>query len=786
MSDNSFNNLPKDDINFDKIIKLVWRNLWLYIICVIIAFGTAFLYNKYSVPVYGVSSSILIKEDDSQPFSQGVDNMFSGDLFGGDQNLQNELIIMQSIPIIEKTIKNLDLEVAYYDFKDYQYHDAYRSSPFKIVFFEEHPQIVGTMFDLFFNPDGSFNLVLEENDITIFDYKNDRVVGKKDELEINIKGKLGQVIETEDFKFIVQLIDENDITIEEGKQYGFQLYTNINLTRIYQGKLLFTIVDKKATVINVSMETTSVQRGKDIINELIRVYSESNLAEKNHIANMTIEYIDSQLKEVSRSLNLTEDSLQRFLSKNQLVDVEDQASSMSAQLLNLQNRLAELLTQKKYFSYVGDYLQGNNEVTQIIAPSSMGIQDPLLNKLIMDLSTAQSTRDNLIDNNQERNPIVQRLTIQIENLKSVVAENIKSASNSNELSIEEMQKRIYQLEREIRKLPKTQLQLGGIQRSYQLNDAIYNYLLQKHAEAKITKASNLPDNIVVAPAYKNGGGAVAPNKSLTYAIAFVLGLGIPSGFLLLVLLLRQTVETRDDLEKITNAPILGTILHSRNKKENNLFKNYPQSNIAESYRALRTNLNFYLKNKKTKTILITSTVAGEGKSFNALNIASSYAGLGAKTILVNCDMRKATKVIDTQEANVGLSTFLSGKSSMKQIIHTQEMENLHYIASGPIPPNPMELIASAKTNELVQYLKENYSCIIFDATPMAQVTDAFNLIQFSDVCVVVTRHKYTNKKVLKLVLKDLKLKEIENVALILNDNRIANEQYGYGYGYYEK
>lgn len=785
MTDSSYH-LPQDEINFNKMFKLVWRNLWLFIICGILTLGTAFIYNKYSVPVYKVSSAILIKENESSPLSQGMDDMFSGNLFGSNKNLQNELIIIQSFPLIEKTIQNLDLEVGYYEFKNHLYHDAYNSSPFKIVFYKEHPQLISTMFNLHFNPDGSFNLIVEETDVVVYDYLTDSKLYELDDFKLNMKGSLGQVIETKYFKFIVQLTDENFSDFEIQKKFSFKLRTNQTISQQYAGKLNFSIADKKATVIDISLETTSVSRGEDVLNELIRVYSQSNLAEKNHIANMTIEYIDSQLKEVSRSLNLTEDSLQRFLSKNQLVDVEDQASSLSEQLMNLKNKMAELLIQKRYFNYVADYLEGNNEETQIIAPSSMGIQDPLLNKLIMDLSTAQSTRANLIQNNQERNPIVQRLSIQIDNLKSVVAENMASAKNSNEMSLDEMQKRISQLEREIRKLPKTQLQLGGIQRSFQLNDAIYNYLLQKHAEAKITKASNLPDNIVVSPARQFGNGAIAPNKIRNYLIALFVGAGFPLGLLILITLFKQKIEIRDDIERITNAPILGTILHSRNKKENNIFTDRPQSNIAESFRSLRTNINFFLKNSETRTILVTSTVSGEGKSFNSLNIASSYAALGYKTILVNCDIRKATKVIEIADLKLGLSTYLSGKNSIKEIISLTGIENLNYIAPGPIPPNPMELIASTKTNMLLKNLKENFECIVMDGTPLAQVTDSFNLMQFADINILVTRYKYTDKRILKLVLKDLKLKEIDNVALILNDNRIDSEQYGYGYGYYEK
>lgn len=785
MSDQQSNNLPQDEINFEKIFKLVWRNLWLFIICGVLAMGAAFIYNKYAVPTYKVNASILIKEDESSPFTKGMNDLFTGNLFGGNQNLQNELLILQSRPIIEQMVNNLDMEVAYYEYHDFQYHDAYGRSPFKIILIKDHVQLVGAKIDLFFRPDGSFTLEVQKQNAITYNYIADNKTAELEDYSISMKGNLGEIIETAAFKFIVELTDETIFNSDEEQQFAFSLRTNKALSTYFENALKFSIADKQATVINIELETTSVQRGEDVVNELIRVYSKNNLDEKNHIANMTIDYIEAQLQEVSESLVLTEDSLQQFLSENQLMDVETQAAGYSEQLMVLQNQLAELITQKRYFTYVSDYLKENEEEAQIIAPASMGVQDPLLNKLIMDLSEAQSRRSNLIQNKQERNPIVQRLTIQIDNLKSVVAENITSAQNSNNIRISELQKRIDKLENEISKLPKTQLQLGGIERNYQLNDAIYNYLLQKHAEAKITKASNLPDNAVVEPASMVGTTPVAPNKKMVYIMGFVLGVGLPFGFLLLLMQLKTKVELRDDLEKITNAPILGSVLHSR-KKAHNVFAGSGQSNMAESYRSLRTNINFYLKNKNTKCILVSSSITGEGKSFNSVNIAASYAALGNRTILLNSDMRKATPLFEPADANVGLSTFLNGDTDWQKIIQNADMENLYYIPSGPIPPNPMELIASTKTDELFARLKDNFDCIVIDSTPMAQVTDAFNLVKFADVCLMVTRYKYTPKKVLRLVLKDLKQKQIENVGLLLNDNRIAGEQYGYGYGYYKK
>ena len=350
------------------------------------------------------------------------------------------------------------------------------------------------------------------------------------------------------------------------------------------------------------------------------------------------------------------------------MNVDDQATRLSEQQLELQNQLAELMTQKRYYSYIKDYNSGKSDETQIIAPAAMGVTDPLINKLIEELSTAQAQLDNLIKNNQGRNPMVNRLNIQINNLKSTVSENISSADRANDLAINEMQNRITQLDKKISKLPETQMQLGGIERTYKLNDAIYNYLLEKQAEAKITKASNLPDNVIIESAHMVGLLPVSPNKMLNYIIALFVGFAIPFSILLLKTNLKTTITTQEDIENITNAAILGKVFHYNNRKENNVFIASPRDKTAETFRTLRTNLNFAMEGKSNKTILVSSCVSGEGKTFSALNIAAAYAQVGKKTILLNFDLRNSHSTIKNTDNSKGLSSYLSEEASLDEII----------------------------------------------------------------------------------------------------------------------
>jgi tyrosine-protein kinase Etk/Wzc len=774
----------KNNMDIQKIVKLLFRNIWIILLCVFIALAIAYAYNYYAIPTYKVSATLLLKDKSERNRSSEESSYINSDLLVRNQNLQNELEILKSYPIIEQAVEKLNLEVSYYEYKNYQYHNAYKKVPFKVFIFKEHPQLVGPVFDIHLNSDGSYSLKVKNQDGMVYNYNTGQIIREREDLELDIKGNLGQIVETEDFKFLITINDNDSLLLQNNIFYAFKLSTNKQIVSQLKGRLNFYIPNDLATIIEISTEVNSVQLGIDIINELIQVYSESNLEKKNHLANMTLEYIDEQLDEISASLNLTENNLQQFMSQNKMMNVDEQSTRLAQQRLNLQNQLAELMTQKRYYEYIKEYNTNSSDEVQIIPPSAMGVQDPLLNNLIQELSTAQAQKANMINNNQERNPIVNRLDIQINNLKSTITENIAAAALNNEISINEMQNRIAQIENEISNLPKTQMQMGGIRRNYDLNNSIYNYLLEKQAEAKITKASNLPDNVIIEPAHLSSSAPVSPNKMRIYSIAFLLGLGIPIGILLLLNSFKTTITTQEDIENITNAAVIGKIFHYNNRKEKNVFISSPGSKTAETFRTLRTNLNFALNGSLHKTILVSSCLSGEGKSFNALNIASSYAQMGKKTVLLDFDLRNSKSVIKNKNKTVGLSLFLNEEVTLNEIIQKTDLKNLDIIHSGPVPPDPLDLMEKEIVADLFKFLRENYDYIIIDTPPLAQVSDALTIIEYSNLSLIVTRYNVTKKKLLRLVLKELKNKNIKNVNLLINDNKLVSEQMGYGY--YEK
>jgi capsular exopolysaccharide synthesis family protein len=783
MSESQNFNLQEEN-DLKKIAELITRNYKLFFAFIILAIGLAYLVNRFSIPVYKISSSVLIKQDTKQSGGGSLGDFLNSGLFSMNQNFQNELWVLKSSPVFEQTINNLDLSVSYYFKEGLRFHDAYKNTPFHTAFNQNHVQPINVRFYITFMNKDYFEIRAESGKTAFYNFEKNKVIYKKDSWSFEKSGKIGELIATEDLAFTVEMDNTNKFT--EKTSYGFEFKDIPSLVTRFQNEFQFNSVDKLATVVEISLKNESLIKGIDLVNELMRVYSIQNLDRKNHIATITIDYIERQLNEISDSLSQTEDNLQTFRSSNQLLDITEQASAISTQYIDLQNQLAELVSRKKYYDYVSDYLSKNDDFSNIVVPSSMGIPDMLLNSLMSELIAAQAQQSNLIKNNQEKNPLVQKLAIQIQNIKKTISENISAAGKSASIAIDEMNKRIRKVETEISKLPATQRKLGSIERKYKLNDAIYNYMLEKRAEAKITKASNLPDDIIIEPAKMVGVTPISPNKRKNYLIALILALVLPFGYLTIKSAVNNKVEAQDDIAKLTNEPVLGKIMHNHYKTNNVIFE-FPKSNIAESFRALRTNLEFYVGGGHKKVIMVTSCLEREGKTFLALNLAMSYAQLGKRTILVDFDLRKNERYfMENEESQEGLSSFMIDKVNLEDIILKSPHDKLDYIHSGILPPNPVELMALDKTEKLLTKLKEDYDIIVLDTTPLAQVTDAYLLVDHAELKIVVVRQNYTLKNVFSVIMKDLQLKKVSNVCIVLNDNKAYRDQYGYGYGYYNK
>lgn len=777
------NTTLQEENELKKTTELLLRNYRLIIPCIIICLGLAYVVNRFSLPVYKISSSILIREHNNQNNQGNVNNYLNSNLIGQNQNLQNELSVIKSSPVIDQTIKNLDLQVKYFRKVDFRKRDSYNHTPFRVSMIDNHSQPVNVDFKIIFLGGTRFRIEGKSKEASFYNFMEEKTKYVRNDWSFSMDGEFGKWIETEDIAIELTLDSTMPLPELGNESHGFTLNTIFSLNNEIKNNLEFKLVDRLATVIEIRYKSESVEKGTNIVNEIMNVYSQQNLNRKNHIANITIDLIERQLDEISDSLIQTEDNLMKFRSSNQVLNITDQASGLTTRYLDLQNQLAEMMSRKRYYDYVSDYLIKNDNFSNMLLPAAMGISDQMLNSLISELISAQAQQSNLIENNQEKNPLVPKLGIKIENLKETISQNITAVGKTTSISIDEMNNRINKMETDISRLPSTQRKLGTIERKYRLNDAIYNYLLEKRAEAKITQASNLPDDLIIEPAGLVGIGPVTPNIIVNYLIAFFLGIFMPYGFLTLKSILNNQIDSQEDMERLVNVPVLGNILHNTYKTRN-IMREFQKSNIAESFRALRTNLDFYLRGGNKKVILVSSCIQGEGKTFIATNLAISYGQLGRKTILVSFDLRKSDPFFRDQEiAEEGLSSYLAHKAELDAIIIRSPHDNLDYIPAGILPPNPVELIALDRTSALMTELRTRYDVIIIDTTPLAQFSDAYLLFDHSDLKVIIARQNFSMKKIFSNVMKDLNQKNINNICIVLNDNRMYLDKYGYGYRY---
>jgi capsular exopolysaccharide synthesis family protein len=394
---------------------------------------------------------------------------------------------------------------------------------------------------------------------------------------------------------------------------------------------------------------------------------------------------------------------------------------------------------------------------------------------------------------KEGAPVFDDIDRQINAVKAVLLENITSTKSLKNRELNEINRELSEYESEIRRLPKEQQQLLSIQRRFDLSSQAYNLFLSKRSEAGLVKAANVSDVQVIDPAKDIGGGQIGPNNQLNYVMATVFGFFIPFVFVFLIVFFDNKVHTTQDIIRLSPIPLLGVIGKGK-IGENLIVLQKPKSAVAESFRAIRASLQFMYKKRGlegSKTVLITSTIGGEGKTFCSINIASVFALSEKRTVLLGLDLRKP-KIFDDFKINnnVGVVNYLINEASVNDIVQKTSVPHLDVITSGPIPPNPSELLISDRMDELMDELSQQYDYIVLDSPPLALVADSLELVKYADATIYVVRQNFTKKGMLSIINEKYKTGEVKHISFVLNyfqqKGRYGygyDNSYGYGYGY---
>lgn len=724
------------------------------------------------------------------------DEFFQGlNMFQGKNQIESELGILKSYSLVEKTIKQMSFEVTYSSektiipnpFADNDIlkikKEIYPNRPFEIILDVNHIQPAFLDINIKINNDTTFHVIASDTRIPAYSYVDEAYPMMIDSITINQKVANNGWVSGPNYKFQIRYTQGFPMRLAAGRTICCNFYSYDHLTNVHLGNLSVNTITKTSSVVRITLKGENKKKITNFLNQYTQVYLNQNLERKNRISVNTVKFIDSQIAEISDSLVLTENKLQKFRSSNQVMDLSFQGQKIYEQMNQLENDRAMILVQMKYSDYISEYFRTNDDVSDLLAPSAMDVNDPLLNKLINELIDLNTERLALLNNNTNpKNLFLNSLENQIQNKKQTIQENIKYSTQRSKITLNDINDRMSQLSSQISRLPKTEKELFGIERKFKLNDAIYTFLLQKRSESQIAKASNAPDYEIIDKALEVSSSKLSPKYKLTYIISLLLGLLIPILIILTKDLLNNKIQNYKDLKNHSKLPILGQVTHHSGKVE---FVNTDNSwIITESLRTLRTNLKFVLKGKSNSVLLFTSSVSGEGKSFVALNTAMIYSQSGKKCLLMNFDLRKPnsykTKGINT---NIGISSYLIQDKSLDEIIQKTSQPNLDIVLAGPIPPNPIELIDSQNTIDLIEKLKKKYSYVIIDTPPVNLVADAMILMELTDVNLYVVRENYTTKEMLNYGLTSLVEKKFNHLGLILNDVRPKSNSYQYGYGY---
>jgi len=783
---------PSDDIDLSKYFFLFLENWYWFVLSVIICAGLAYLLNRYTIREYRVTATLLIEDEKSTMGSfgsggtQGGTDVLSGfGLYPGMKTLENQILILQSYNQVNTTLHSTDFEVSCFSEEITGKREIYNEAPFIVSFDRSHTQPLGVTFCVTLQENGKLRITGETRNGNVEDYNylTEKVTGSSASFTFEKEVSWGEQVEGRNFLFTLlprEGYNQNGLSYT----YFFRFNSYDDMVTGWREAFELTPMKTEASIVELAVETDCPAKAMTFIDTHLRMYLQRTLDKKNQFAINTIEFIDEQLLSISDSLWKREQDLQDFRREKQVVDISFQAQQLFEQTRELENSRADLKVKSDYFRYLKGYLKENREAGSLVAPAAMGITDPLMNNLVLELNRMESQKVAMKGSDGSVNPYIATLESQIRNAKAAFEEVVMNMERNNNIAIRDLNKRLEGIMAEVGNLPQTERELFSIERQFKLNDNIYTYLLQRRSEAQIAKASNTPDNEIIDYA-RVEGLPIKPKVNRNYILGLIFGLSLPGFIFLLKEAFNYKIETEDEIKRITSLPLAGYISHNRKDYQDVVLLD-PRNLVSEAFRNLRIRMRFFTREIKNPVILVTSSMAEEGKTFTALNLSSAYSLAGIRTVLLSFDLRKPRNYdefgIDNEK---GITTYLIGRDTIDDIIMETGHENLYITPAGPVPPNPSELASSEKTRELFSELKKRFDYIITDSAPIGAVSDTYPLASLADAVIMLVRHNKTIKQILKNTIEDCKVNGVSNLSILLNDIRSDRRMYGYRgrYGY---
>lgn len=772
-SDNNFNKT----ISIREIVENYLTHLKWFILSIIIFGALTYLKIRFEVPKYNITASILIKDKDGGSSFSDMSSIEDFGLFGmGNNSLLNEIQILNSRNLMTKVVEELNLKTRYF----------IESSPYNNEIYPNSPIIINIKSDSLTinNLSTKFEIIVKSKDKFEFVKFDDASLGENF-FGKNFTADMGNL----------EVADKRIINIElnsnyKGELIGETIIVSINplnnVVNNYMERLIINLVDDRMSdVLTLSIDTTVKEKGKAVINNLIQQYNADGINDNNQIAQATTDFLDERLSLISAELTAIESTAAQFKTSRGMIDANAEANYFLQSSTIIESELVAANTQMQVVNYMFDVLSKSNFGD--LLPGNIGLSEPSILNLISEYNNLVLQRNRILKSSSTKNPIIINIDSQLDVLKNNLVNNLNTLKTSLQIQIKAISNKSGRIGSKIASVPRHEKDYKEIVRKQETKNALYLFLLQKREESILSNAVKIDKAKVIDYAYSSDD-PISPKKKLLYFASIILGLIVPVSIIYIKDLLDTKIHDEKDLAKL-NIPYLGDVPLATTKKDIYLSGN-DNSNIAEAFRYLRTNINFMLDIKDNgKIIFVTSTQSHEGKTFTAINLASSISVSGKKTLLLGMDLRapKISNYLEI-ESELGVSNYIKNKALTLDditVAHTI-FSNLDTINSGDIPPNPVELLMGKRVKNMFDELKNKYEYIIVDTAPVGMVTDTIQIGIYSDLTIYVVRANFLDKRMLHIPLKLHKDNKLPNMAILINGSDNSKGAYGYGYGYGQK
>jgi capsular exopolysaccharide synthesis family protein len=773
-------NPASDIIDLRATVRKLLARWWWFVITGAVAFACGIAYLKVTPKSYMVQATILMGEGGKPGFGQKEDFLKGMSLVKGSSQLDDDIGIMTSRTNIRKTLQRLDFGVVYYETADFMTQERYEFPPFRVTL--DSVAVLVSDIPIHVQVDRAaktYRVTAEGENVMLYNVEQQELMsGFLPEYEVDQTVPIGQPFSAPHLSFRIDFPEDREY---DGKSdYFFRIMSLEAQYMNYASRLVVEEPESDGHMVRLSLVGTSPGKESKFINKLMETFIEGELRKQQDKGIKTIDFIDTQIDTVAGTLQEAENEIADTRVVAGLSGSADGTSeALYRERSQLEDQISVVRRKRSYCASVIEKLRSSDDSN---FPPPSGFEDPVLNSLILDITRLSADLSALrMQSGGRSNPTVTAMERRRKNMLSTLQQTTENILKEADITLDDLRGRLGRINYSLSRIPEDSKQLGIKQRKFNLSESLYNYLMEKRAEAGIAIASDQIDKVVIDEASIKGGGSIGPQKKMVLATALLIGLLIPVIVILVRDFFNDSIANIDELKRASNLPVLAMIPASKRKR---VLPDEPKSMLAEAFRTVRINLQYLNANVPRQVLGFTSSSSGEGKTFCAVNLASVMAISGKRVLLIDADMRRPNVARTMEMADgPGLSTWLIGEAGIEAVTRKSDIPGLDVISAGPIPPNPSELAEDPRMGELISTMRQRYDHIIIDASPVGLVSEYVVLIGHLDVSLYVVRERKTRRSALRLINEMVANGKVGRVDLIMNDVKTEKAQ---GYGYYTK